>query len=162
MEEQQRKIVELLVVLFVIGVIGALCAVAVNAARARSRDAVRISNVRQVQSALENAFNAGNAYPAGEGIALGSGAAACLGEDGFAAACQGRTFLRVVPATDGKGLDGLSFCAGVADAACYLSLREESTYRIQFELERDWREAGLAKGLNCASPEGVTAGACRL
>lgn len=162
MEEQQKKLVRLLVALLAIGIVGALCAVAVNAARARSRDAVRLSNVRQAQSALEDAFNATNAYPKADGIALGATGATCLGEGGFAAACQGRAFLRVVPGTDGKGLDGLSSCGTEQNAACYASFKEASTYRIQFELERDWPEAGLAKGLNCASPDGMSAGACRL
>lgn len=162
MEEQQKKVVQLLVVLLAVGIIGALCAVAVNTARAHSRDAVRLSGVRQVQAALENAFNVNNRYPSGEGIPLGVGAATCLAEQGFAAACQGRAFLRFVPPTDGTGLDGLSSCGGAENAACYVALREDSIYRIQFELERDWPQAGLAKGLNCASPDGLSAGACRL
>lgn len=163
MEERQRKIIQILAGLLAIGLIGAFAAVEVNAARAQARDAVRLSNVRQVQAAMENYFNQKNAYPpGGEGIALGVLETGCLGEEGFAASCAGATFLRRVPATVVKGLDGLASCAGEADALCYLSIREDSTYRIQFELEGNWPEAGLAKGLNCASPDGLSAGACRL
>ena len=155
--------IELLVALLVIGLIGTFAAIEVNAARGQARDAVRLSSVRQIQSGMENYFNQKNMYPPGtEGLALGIQETGCLGEEGFAAACTGATFLRSVPGAVTKGLGGLASCAGEPDAFCYISLQDNSTYRIQFELEGAWPEASLAKGLNCASPDGLTAGACRL
>lgn len=157
--------VELILALALIALVTAFSAIAVNAARSTQRDAVRLSNVRQVQAALEQFFNETNAYPAGAAIPLGDGSStACLDEAGFAATCgsAGRTFLRVVPGTIAKGLDGLSMCGTPArDAFCYLQTQEGDSYRIQFELEKALAEVGLQAGLNCASPDGVAGGACR-
>src|SRR3989344_922774 len=146
--------VELLIAIGVIALVGVGCAVALNSSRARTRDAVRVSNVRQIQAALENYITATNAYPPGEAVPLGATETACLGESGFASSCNGKTYLKIVPATESKGLDGLSSCGAAANAFCYLAIQDASGYRIQFELERDWADAGLRKGINCASPEG--------
>ncbi|HBR80310.1 TPA: hypothetical protein DEA21_01505 [Candidatus Uhrbacteria bacterium] len=166
MNEQKRfLLIEILVVVAVIGLIGTLAAVAVSSARSNSRDAVRLSNVRQMQSALEDHFVARNAYPVvSEVTALGFGSAGCLTINGFQATCDASTegvLTRAVPATLGIGLDGLSSCGGAVNAYCYLANEDGSTYVIQFELEHAISLAELVKGLNCATPEGMKAGACK-
>lgn len=165
MNQKGISMIELVIVLGIIAVVGAGSALALNTARARARDAVRISNVRQIQAALELAFNESNMYPAGEVLPLGeAGVTSCLDEGGFAGSCgaSGQVFLRAVPGTIATGLDGLSSCGTPAhDAFCYLQTQGGASYRMQFELERALDEVGLAAGLNCASPEGVTGGACR-
>jgi prepilin-type N-terminal cleavage/methylation domain-containing protein len=166
MKQRGFTIVEILVVVGVIGVIGVLAAFAVAGARSRSRDAVRLSEVRQVQSALENYFTEQNQYPPAEGLLpLGDArVSGCLSDIGFEGDCagRGRIYLRVVQPTVDTGLSGLSVCGTPArNAFCFASLREGSDYRIQFELENDWRGAGLAKGLACATPGGMSAGPCR-
>jgi len=157
-------IIELLVVILIIGLVGTFAAVAVNAARAKQRDAVRLSNVRQVQSALENYFNEANAYPMGSGIPLGDSAqSACLGSSGFAASCSGddRVLLRVVVGTLDNGLHGAVTCGTPArNALCYSAGEDGASYAIGFELENALPQVGLAKGANCAIPEGMKAGKC--
>ena len=56
-------LIELLVVIAIIGILSTLSVVALNSARARARDAKRISDVRQIQTALEMFYSANNKYP---------------------------------------------------------------------------------------------------
>lgn len=165
MTDQKRvTIIEILIVVAVIGLIGTLSAVAVSSARANSRDAVRLSNTRQVQVALENFFMARSSYPiTGNIVALGYGSAGCLSTDGFQSACDATTegvLIKTVPVAPDNGLNGLSSCGGVANAFCYLAIKDGDSYVIQFELEHAIASAELQRGLNCATPEGMKAGAC--
>ena len=57
-------LIELLVVIAIIGLLSTLSVLALNAARARARDAKRISDVQQMQTALEMYYNDMNNYPA--------------------------------------------------------------------------------------------------
>lgn len=157
-------VVELLAVILIIGLVGTFAAVAVNAARSKQRDASRLSNVRQVQSALEDYFNEANAYPLGSALPLGdSSQSACLGSGGFAASCSAdeSVYLRVVIGTLDKGLEGGATCGEPArNAFCYSVGEDGSGYGITFELENALPEVGLAEGANCATPDGMKDGRC--
>jgi len=157
-------LIELLVVIAVIALVGTFAAVAVNAARSKQRDATRISNVRQVQSALEDYFNETNMYPVGEALPLGDASqSGCLSNEGFGADCTGHdsVFLRIIPASIPNGLKGRVACGTPPrNAACYTATLEQSAYKIEFELENALPQVGLIKGVNCASPEGMEGGAC--
>lgn len=56
-------LIELLVVIAIIGILSTLAIVALGNARARSRDAKRVSDIRQIHSALELYFNDNGMYP---------------------------------------------------------------------------------------------------
>ncbi len=56
-------LIELLVVIAIIGILSTLAIVALGNARARSRDAKRVSDIRQIHSALELYFNDNGIYP---------------------------------------------------------------------------------------------------
>jgi hypothetical protein len=117
-----------------------------------------------MQSAFEDYFVARNSYPLVESaMALGYGSAGCLTTDGFQSSCDAASegvLARVIPAAPEAGLSGLSACGNAANAFCYLSTNSGASYLIQFELEHSISAAGLQKGLNCATPEGMKAGAC--
>ncbi len=56
-------LIELLVVIAIIGLLSTLSLLALNQARARARDTKRISDVRQMQTALELYYNDHAEYP---------------------------------------------------------------------------------------------------
>ena len=56
-------LIELLVVVAIMGLLAALAVVALNNARARARDARRVSDVKQFQTALELYYLDQNEYP---------------------------------------------------------------------------------------------------
>lgn len=156
--------VEILAVIGIVAIASALAGLAVNSARVKQRDAVRLSHVRQVQSVLENYFNEANTYPGGEGLPLGDAAvSACLGTGGFKADCGGvqTVFLKIVAGTIPSGLKHFSTCGQPArDAFCYSVRDGGGGYSIQFELEGSIEQAGIANGLNCAMPSGIKSGKC--
>ncbi len=92
-------LIELLVVIAIIGLLSTLAVVALNNAREKSRDAKRISDVKQLQTALELFYNDRNGYPTQEGN-LDSTNLKCLSADtagGFGAACDGTQYMAKVP-----------------------------------------------------------------
>jgi prepilin-type N-terminal cleavage/methylation domain-containing protein len=62
--KQGFTLIELLVVIAIIGLLSTLTVLALNSARARARDAKRVADVKQIQTALELYFNDMNDYPA--------------------------------------------------------------------------------------------------
>ena len=61
-------LIELLVVIAIIGILSTLSVLALNSARAKARDAKRISDVRQMRLALEMFYNDYNTYPFQDGL----------------------------------------------------------------------------------------------
>ncbi|MFA5109729.1 MAG: prepilin-type N-terminal cleavage/methylation domain-containing protein [Patescibacteria group bacterium] len=113
-------LIELLVVIAIIGLLSTLSIIALNSARARSRDAKRISDVKQIQTALEMYYNDTGDYPtsASTGDAIASGSS---------------TYLRAVPSaplpTDGGN------CGTGVTAYTYSKSGEtgaNSSYTIQY------------------------------
>lgn len=158
------SLIEIIVVAAIVLLVASLAAVAVSAARSKQRDATRLSNVRQVQSALENYFNESNEYPIGSNLPLGDGMQSrCLSLSGFQADCSGESsiFLRVVTGTYQDGLADLVTCGEVPSSAfCYTQTDEGLGYQIEFELENALSLVGLIEGVNCATPSGIEGGAC--
>ncbi|MFA7088218.1 MAG: prepilin-type N-terminal cleavage/methylation domain-containing protein, partial [Patescibacteria group bacterium] len=79
-------LIELLVVIAIIGLLSTLSILALNSARARARDAKRIADVKQIQTALEMYYNDVGDYPATASVTPGSILSSTNG-----------TYLRAVP-----------------------------------------------------------------
>ena len=158
-------LIEILVVIAIILLVSTLAVIAVNAARSKQRDATRLSNLRQAQSALEDYFNENNTYPLGEAMPLGDAMQSlCLDIDGFDSDCSGSSaiFLQVVTGTYQDGLEGLVLCGEpLRNAFCYTQTEDGLGYTIGFELENELSLVGLVEGVNCAEPTGMEAGGCQ-
>ncbi len=137
-------LVELLVVIAIIAILSTLAVVALNSARQKSRDAKRVSDIKQVQTALELYFGDQNAYPtAATAVTLGDATHLTLSStNGFAATAAGTTYMGNVPSNPSP--NGASYSYTSADG---------STYTITFVLEGN--TGGLSSGTRTASPSGI-------
>ena len=66
-------LIELLVVIAIIGLLATLSVVALNTARVKARDARRVSDIKQIQTALEMYFDTNSGYPNNTTTLQGSG-----------------------------------------------------------------------------------------
>lgn len=73
-------LIELLVVIAIIGILASVVLASLNSARKKSRDARRVSDIKQIQLALELFFDANRKYPTG---LYGTGAADGLTAGGY-------------------------------------------------------------------------------
>lgn len=76
-------LIELLVVIAIIGLLSTLAIVALGTARQKSRDARRLADLKQIQTALEMYNSETGSYPVTSTILLGDSTHACLGSNGF-------------------------------------------------------------------------------
>ena len=94
-------LIELLVVIAIIALLSTLSVVALNSARAKARDARRVSDIKQIRTALEMYFDQNMAYPAVPGGTSTLGVAAsssCLNSTGWAGTgCTGTVYMQNVP-----------------------------------------------------------------
>lgn len=122
-------LVELLVVIAIIGLLSTLAVVALNNARAKSRDARRVSDIKQIQTALEMHYNDNGGYPP---TAAGPASGAAFG-----------TTMAAVPTNPTPG--GATYTYTSTDV---------STYQLKYNLEGT--VTGITgSGDHTATPAGI-------
>lgn len=135
-------LIELLVVIAIIALLSTLAVVALGSAREKARDAKRLSDIKQVQTALELYYTDKSDYPAGTDLVLGGATAGCLGGEGFkASGCAATLYMGQVPANP------------TPNGADYTYTKGTATYSITFSLEGT--SGGLQSGAHTASPSGI-------
>ncbi|MFH1430371.1 MAG: type II secretion system protein [Candidatus Uhrbacteria bacterium] len=153
---QKRKgftLIELLVVIAIIGLLATLAVIAVSSARVKARDARRISDVKQLQSALELYASSETGYPIAGGALipiLGEDNATCLSSSGFEATCTAGSlvYMQRVPSNPSPGgVDYTYIKAGNCDTSIC------TDYSIGFELED---KAGDFSGCCTATSSGIS------
>lgn len=136
-------LIELLVVIAIIGLLSTLAVVALGSARQKARDSKRLSDVKQVQTALELYYTDNNAYPtAASSTVIGAGNFACLGSGGFGAAGCASPYMAQIPSGPSAGGADYSYTSAAG-----------TTYTINFTLEGS--VGNLAAGAHNASPSGI-------
>jgi general secretion pathway protein G len=98
MKRQGFTLIELLVVIAIIGLLSTLAVVALGSAKVKARDSKRLSDLKQLQTALELYYTDQNNYPTGTAVTLGSGMYACLNASGWAATGCTSPYMAKVPA----------------------------------------------------------------
>lgn len=101
MNKKGFTLIELLVVIAIIGLLSTLAVVALGSARQKARDSKRLSDIKQIQTALELYYTDANSYPTtSAAVTLGDTNHKCLGSNGFNAegACVGTVYMGLVPA----------------------------------------------------------------
>lgn len=147
-------LIELLVVIVIIGLLATMALIALNSARAKGRDAKRVADIKQMQTALELYYNDQHNYPSGTDLVIGEGtscnSAACdnlctkdvgtSGNDGFingACGADSASLMAVAPADPDPGV---ADCGTTGDDNGFyvynqINSGEAGDYNITFCLE---------------------------
>lgn len=143
MNKKGFTLIELLVVIAIIGLLSTLAVVALGSARVKARDSKRLSDLKQLQTALELYYTDQGSYPSGSGVTLGvaGGNYACLDAGGWdsKAACTS-PYMGQVPTDPGSNT--------------YIYTTASSSYTVAATLEGAM--GGLALGAITLSPSGIT------
>ena len=134
-KKQGFTLIELLVVIAIIGILATLAVVALQNARQSARDAKRIADITQMQTALELFFNDHGMYPSSIGTSIASG---------------GLTYMSIVP-TAPSPADG--DCQVASNTYEYSQQNSGASYTIDFCLGN--QTGGLNSGAKQAVPGGV-------
>lgn len=159
MKKKGFTLIELLVVIAIIGLLSTLAVVALNSARQKARDAKRVADIKQIQTALELYFNDASTYPsqsatlgvaARDVLCLATGTCTPGTNCGFvssAGACgtNATVYMGLVPSNPVP----TAAAGGVYD----YSSSGGSSYTITFGLEGT--TGGLGTGLHTASENGI-------
>jgi prepilin-type N-terminal cleavage/methylation domain-containing protein len=155
-------LVEILVVIAIIGLLAVIGIVSLGSARAKARDARRISDVRAITKALDLYFAAKQQYPVGGGVDMGGG---CISEaKGVEESCTATDadviLLQPIPKSP-------NYDQGHSDRYFYNGYVEETlagtptkctsgvcrSYGIEFRLEST--VSGIVAGEHCWSKDGI-------
>ena len=159
MKKKGFTLIELLVVIAIIGLLSTMAIVSLSGARAKARDARRVGDVKQIQTALEMYYVDEDGYPVeAAAVVLGAVAQKKLCDESAggwvtAATVCTTTYMGLVPENPTPAATG----TGIANYS-YTSANG-STYSIIFGLEGKTGGLTCPAGKNCectANPDGIT------
>jgi len=136
-------LIELLVVVAVIGLLSTMSIIALNNARMRARDSRRLSDIRQIQTALELYASDASSYPAT--VTFGDSATGIKSTDGSV------TYMAVIPNNPSPRAEG-GTCPNVNYKWTYTT--PNTTYSIGYCLGT--AVGDVAAGSHCATPASIS------
>lgn len=163
-------LIELLLVIAIIGLIATVSIAAVGGARAKGRDEKRVTDLKQIQKALELSFEPGSGYPVvASPLTIGAGATDVLCSKGAvtafvaeqdAANCDdGKVYMGLVPSNpipNGsdyayRSTDGTGSTCGAAPCLGYC---------VETTLERGLPQIGVSAGTVIVDQSSLRNGTC--
>lgn len=151
MKKKGFTLIELLVVIAIIGLLATLAVVALNSARSKARDSRRVSDVKNISTALELYYNDQSSYPVvSAGTILGVvGSSNTLSSDsGFSGTASGITYMSSVPSNPSPGGVNYVYTALQEDGTSACASGSCPKYSITFTLENPIPSLGT--GTDCA------------
>lgn len=144
-------LIELLVVIAIIGILSTLAVVALGNARQKARDAKRVSDIKQVQSALDLYATEKGGYPTVDANKTLGTDLKCLSDvEGLAASCTGNKYMGQVPVSPSQGASYVYLKSADVISTCTDVAKTCTDYKITFDLE------GATGDLKDGSDEGTT------
>ena len=147
-------IIELLVVISIIGLLSTISVVALNGARKKSRDAKRIADINNLQTALELYYNDNNGYPIFTS-AITLGPTTAYGKLGYGSGCGTAGFVTSASSctTTYMGLVPANPTPTVTNGAYTYTGPSADYYVIAFPLEDT--TGGLSAGWHYGTSYGI-------
>jgi len=140
-------LIELLVVIAIIGILATVSVISLSNARAKSRDAKRVGDMKQIQTALELFFNDKGRYPNFDEWNTGSIFSTSTGATS--------TYMQVIPTAPTPN-DGL--CTVNQNSISYVPTSDGSSYSISLCLGGN--TGALTSGPKCLTPAGIIDANC--
>lgn len=156
MEKKKKAftLIELLVVVAIMGLLSAVAIIALNNARARARDARRISDIKQIQTAFELYYLDQNEYPDESTITYKVIGGNCLDSTNGLEdeACSGTTYMAEIPENPQPRTDGSCTDTKYTYTAVP-TLGKNLSYQIRYCLGS--AIGGVSDGVHVATPAGI-------
>ncbi|MEK7167212.1 MAG: type II secretion system protein [Patescibacteria group bacterium] len=135
-------LIELLIVIAIISLLSTIATVVYSGAKEKARDAKRIADAKQIQTALNIYFNDKELFPiTTTTIILGTGNYFCLNGNGFGVSCDTEPiYVKLIPSAPTPPQN---------NQYTYASVDSGNDYQLSFVLEKINQDLGIGK--NCAA-----------